>query len=134
MLEPHATASAAERASAGDLEEIAEHRARMGAATEQHELMIDFDIAFHRRIAQASGNELLASMLEALSGRTQRARVWRGIIDRGSATQTIAEHRAMRSALEQRNPAAAYAAALMHVNTSEQWLAQFCSADRPAEL
>lgn len=127
MLEPHATAAAANRVTDLDLEEIAEHLARMDEAASRREAMIEYDIAFHKRIAQASGNELLTSMLDALSGHTLRARVWRGIIEEGSTAQTLAEHQAIYNALVQRNPSVAYAAALLHVNTSEQWMRQFAT-------
>ena len=133
MLEPRATAAAATRVTDEDLAEIAGHLAQMNEAATHHDAMIEYDIAFHHRIAQASGNELLASMLDALSSRTLRARVWRGIIDEGSTAQTLAEHHAIHQALCQGNAEVAYAAALMHVNTSEQWLRQFAIGGGPHE-
>lgn len=129
MLEPQAAAAAASRVSEADLEGLAEHLARMDKAASRSEAMVDHDIAFHRRIAQASGNALLTSMLDALSRHTLRALVWRGITDEPSAAQAIAEHRAIHQALVQRNPAVAYAAALVHVNTTEQRIRQCATVD-----
>jgi GntR family transcriptional repressor for pyruvate dehydrogenase complex len=122
MLEPQAAAAAASRASGDDLNAIGDHLARMREAATRHETMIEEDIAFHSRIARASGNELLASMLDGLSGHTLRARIWRGIVDHGSTSQTLAEHQAIYDALVRRDPAIVHAAALLHVDTSEQWM------------
>lgn len=135
MLEPQATAAAAERMSETDLADVAACLARMSESTTRGEIMIEDDIAFHRRIAASTGNELLTSMLDALSRHTVHARTWRGIIEVQSAAQTLAEHQAIYDALKQRNPQVALAAALMHVNTSELWMRQFHTetATEPAE-
>ena len=80
------------------------------------------DVAFHRAVIASTGNETLTSLLDGLSGRTVRARVWRGIV-LGNVTQaTIDEHRAIYDALRARDPFLAQSAALLHVNTSESWL------------
>ena len=79
-------------------------------------------MAFHRAVIASTGNETLTSLLDGLSGRTVRARVWRGIVE-GNVTQaTIDEHRAIYVALKARDPFLATSAASSHVNTSESWL------------
>jgi GntR family transcriptional repressor for pyruvate dehydrogenase complex len=125
MLEPQATAAAATRMSSEELGALAGLLALMAESADRQEVMIEYDLAFHRGIVAAAGNALLTSMLDALSSQTSRARIWRGIIEEGSAAQTIAEHEAIYAALRQGDPALAYSAALMHINTSEQWLRQF---------
>ena len=50
------------------------------------------DLEFHHMIAVGSGNPVLCSLIDGLSGRTQRARVWRGLTQEDAVTQT-AGHR-----------------------------------------
>ena len=65
------------------------------------------DMAFHRVVIASTGNETLTSLLDGLSGRTVRARVWRGLVE-GNVTQvTIDEHRAIYLALLARDPSLA---------------------------
>jgi GntR family transcriptional repressor for pyruvate dehydrogenase complex len=80
------------------------------------------DIAFHRAVVAATGNETLTSLLDGLSSRTVRARIWRGLVLGDVAQNTIDEHEAIYVALKARDQSLAHAAALMHVNTSESWL------------
>ncbi|NIH80597.1 FadR/GntR family transcriptional regulator [Amycolatopsis viridis] len=86
--------------------------------------LVENDLEFHRRIATACGNPVLASLLESLSGRTQRARTWRGITQEGVSERTLAEHRAIQQALAARQPDVARAAATVHIAGVEQWLRQ----------
>lgn len=122
LLEPAATALAASRMTDEQLDELADLLERMrGAAGDPEELM-RHDIAFHRTIVNATGNETLTSLLDGLSSRTTRARIWRGIVLGNVASATIDEHEAICLALKARDQALAGAAALIHVNTSESWL------------
>jgi GntR family transcriptional regulator, transcriptional repressor for pyruvate dehydrogenase complex len=122
MLEPVATGMAALRMSDDDLDELGRILDDMRAATDDAEKLIQFDTAFHRTVVAATGNETLTSLLDGLSSRTLRARVWRGLIETNSASTTIEEHHAIYLALRSRDPLLAQASALMHVNTSEAWL------------
>ncbi len=122
LLEPAATAVAAERVSAALLDELGDLMQRMRAVAADPEKLMQYDIAFHRAIVAATGNETLTSLLDGLSGRTVRARIWRGLVLGNVAQNTIDEHEAIYLALKARNQTLAHAAALMHVNTSESWL------------
>ena len=122
LLEPAATAVAAQRVSAAQLEELGDLMQRMRAVAGDAEKLMQYDIAFHRTIVAATGNETLTSLLDGLSGRTVRARIWRGLVLGNVAQNTIDEHEAIYLALKAGNQALAHAAALMHVNTSESWL------------
>lgn len=122
MLEPVATATAALRLSDDDLAVLARILDDMREAAEDAPRLVEFDAAFHRTVVAAVGNETLTSLLDGLSGRTVRARVWRGLIEGGSAHVTLSEHEAIHRALCARDPWLAQAAALTHVNTSEAWL------------
>lgn len=77
---------------------------------------------FHRRIAEASGNSVLCSLLESLSGPTMRGRIWRGLAQEGAWARTHAEHRAILDAIAARRPEVARAWALIHVSGVEEWL------------
>jgi GntR family transcriptional repressor for pyruvate dehydrogenase complex len=122
MLEPAATGIAALRISEAELDEVAHLLERMRKARDDAEELMQADVAFHRAVISSTGNETLTSLLDGLSGRTVRARVWRGLVE-GNVTQaTLDEHQAIYLALRARDPFLATSAALIHVNTSESWL------------
>lgn len=122
LFEPVATALAATRGTDEDFAEVEHHLAAMRDARDDVELLIRHDAAFHRAVVRATRNETLATLLEHISGRTLRARVWRGLTDADAADRTIAEHEAILEALSARDPHLAQAAALLHVHTTERWL------------
>ncbi|MEU1889362.1 FadR/GntR family transcriptional regulator [Micromonospora sp. WMMD987] len=122
MLEPMATGLAALRMTEARLDELRHILAEMRAAADDAEKLIGFDAAFHHTVVATTGNETLTSLLDGLSSRTLRARVWRGLIEGNSAHQTIDEHHAIYLALRSRDQLLAQASALIHVNTSEAWL------------
>jgi GntR family transcriptional repressor for pyruvate dehydrogenase complex len=110
------------RMSDAALDDLGEILEDMRTAADDPERLVQYDIAFHRAVVAATGNETLTSLLDGLSGRTVRARVWRGLIEGNAAHITLDEHRAIYRALRSRDQALAYASALVHVNTSESWL------------
>jgi GntR family transcriptional regulator, transcriptional repressor for pyruvate dehydrogenase complex len=133
MLEPAATAEAAAHVTAADLTTLSTLLDRMRESAPDAEVMIQHDMAFHRTIIAAIGNESLTSVLDGLSGRTARARVWRGLIEADAAAITQAEHQAIYDALAAGDGELARAAALLHVNTSAKWLKQVVAGrHRPA--
>jgi DNA-binding FadR family transcriptional regulator len=121
ILEPAASARAATligEAALADLEDI------LGRSTVDSpvEDLVKNDLEFHRAIASASGNSVLASLIESLSGPTQRARVWRGITQEGALARTLAEHRAIFDAIRARDPDLARTWATVHVAGVEDWI------------
>jgi DNA-binding FadR family transcriptional regulator len=80
-----------------------------------------FDAEFHGVVARRSDNATLASMLAAVSSRTMRARVWRGLADEEALARTLTQHREILEALQARDPARAEAAALIHLSATEAW-------------
>jgi DNA-binding FadR family transcriptional regulator len=86
------------------------------------EALIENDLEFHRRIATASGNSVLASLIDSISLPTSRARTWRGLTQEGAQQRTLAEHRAIYDGLASRQPEVARAWATVHVAGVEQWL------------
>jgi GntR family transcriptional repressor for pyruvate dehydrogenase complex len=124
MLEPAATAAAALRITGPQLSHLSTLLRRMRETTNDAETMVQYDIEYHSAIVAANGNESLTSVLDGLSGRTARARVWRHLIEADAAANTLSEHQAIYDALCAGDPELARAAALMHVNTSAKWLQQ----------
>lgn len=122
LFEPVATALAAERITSADLAELYRHLEAMRAAKDDVELLNQHDAAFHRAVVAATGNQTLTSLLEGISGRTVRARIWRGMVDDAVADRTVAEHQAIYDALAAGDSALAQATALIHVSTTERWL------------
>ncbi|MDJ0462970.1 FadR/GntR family transcriptional regulator [Streptomyces sp. H27-C3] len=121
ILESSATALAAARITDADLAEVEKQLAAMNA-TEEAEEFLAADMAFHRAIARAAGNDALAAIIDGLSSRTFRARVRRGHQEVGAFGRTREEHRRIFRALAARDPEAARVAAAAHVGAVEEWL------------
>jgi GntR family transcriptional regulator, transcriptional repressor for pyruvate dehydrogenase complex len=121
LFEPVATGVAAMRITAAELAAVEGHLAAMYAAKDDVELLNQHDAAFHRAVIAATGNQTLTSLLEGISQRTVRARVWRGMVDDAVADSTVAEHQAIYDALATGDAALAQAAALMHISSTEKW-------------
>jgi GntR family transcriptional repressor for pyruvate dehydrogenase complex len=51
------------------------------SACEDVEQLNAHDAAFHRAVVSATGNETLLTLLESISGRTLRARIWHGLVE-----------------------------------------------------
>jgi GntR family transcriptional regulator, transcriptional repressor for pyruvate dehydrogenase complex len=131
MLEPPAIAMAAARMSDEQFDEVAAVMEQMREHKDNAEELLVLDIAFHRMVVEAAGNKTLTTLLDGLSGRTARARVWRGIVLGNVAQATIDEHQAILSALQSRDQLLAHATALVHVNTSEAWLRKMLNHPSP---
>ncbi|WP_314219876.1 FadR/GntR family transcriptional regulator [Streptomyces zaehneri] len=121
ILESTATALAAARITPERLAVVEGHLAAMNATDDAEEILAH-DLEFHRVIAEAAGNETMAAILEGLSSRTFRARVWRGYQEEGAFARTRREHAAIHRALAARDPEAARVAAAAHVGEVEEWL------------
>ncbi len=122
LLEPVATALAATRISDEQLGVVEEHLEAMRGARDDVERLNAHDAAFHHAVISATGNETLLALLEGISGRTLRARIWRGLVDTQASDRTIAEHEAIFRALSVRDASLNQAAALLHVSNTERWL------------
>ena len=121
ILEPAATALAAIKATDEELAAIRSHLPPE-LTPEQAEAHVQMDYEFHHAIARASGNPLLAVLLDGLAAPTVRMRVWRGMTLPGVLDRTLHEHQAILDALEARDPDLAHAAATMHVAAVETWV------------
>jgi GntR family transcriptional repressor for pyruvate dehydrogenase complex len=122
LLEPAAAGLASLRITDGQLDDLEGLLQKMSDAANDAEQLMQADVAFHRVVVGSTSNETLMSLLDGLSGRTVRARVWRGLVESNVTQATLDEHRAIYLALKARDPFLATSAALLHVNTSESWL------------
>jgi GntR family transcriptional regulator, transcriptional repressor for pyruvate dehydrogenase complex len=121
ILEPAATALAAQQISLETVDELRAHLAHVTDESSVEELVAN-DLEFHRRITEAAGNSVLYSLVDTLCGPTIRARVWRGLTQEGALKRTLDEHHAILDALAARQADLARALATVHIAGVEQWL------------
>jgi GntR family transcriptional repressor for pyruvate dehydrogenase complex len=121
ILEAEASALAAQRISDEELAGLRE-LLETSADYATPEEFVDHDLAFHHRIAVASRNPVLTSLLDSLAGRTSRARIWRAVTDAGATERTLSEHGAILDALARHRPELARALAIAHLAGVEAWL------------
>ncbi|MEU6801932.1 FadR/GntR family transcriptional regulator [Streptomyces neyagawaensis] len=121
ILEPAATAMAALRISEQQLDALGAQLDKLGDDPSVEEL-VACDLEFHKGIVQSSGNSVLCSLLDGLSGPTTRVRVWRGLTQEDAVSRTLHEHRAILAALRDRDAEAARSWATVHIASIEQWL------------
>jgi GntR family transcriptional repressor for pyruvate dehydrogenase complex len=121
LLEPAATALAARRMSADDVEKLQSVLDELGSHP-SIEALVANDLEFHRRIAAGAGNPVLSSLLDGISGPTTRARIWRGLTQQGAAERTREQHQAIVDAIAAGQPDLARSWATVHVSGVEEWL------------
>lgn len=121
ILEPAATAMAATRITSVELDVLEDQLAALGPSPSV-EALVACDLEFHRGIVASSGNSVLCSLLDGLSGPTTRARIWRGLTQKDAVSRTLTEHRAILTALRSRDAEAARSWATVHIASVEQWL------------
>ncbi|MCX4094379.1 FadR/GntR family transcriptional regulator [Nocardia sp. alder85J] len=121
ILEPEAAALAAQRMTGEQVRRLSELVRPAGAGVAD---LVAADLAFHAAIAAASGNMVLASLLDSMSTPTMRAGIWRGIVAEDTFDRTIAEHRGICDAIAARDPRLAHARALAHVAGVMEWCAR----------
>jgi GntR family transcriptional repressor for pyruvate dehydrogenase complex len=122
MLEPEAAAMAALRADDEVKTALRFELDRMFDAGDRVEDLVEADAAFHDVIGQAPGNAVLRSLLQSLSTRTVRARLWHGMADRVALDTARAEHTRIYEAIVAGDPDLARAATTMHIASNEAWL------------
>lgn len=121
ILEPAAASMAALRVTPDELAAM-QKVVDSTTADAEPEVMLAADMEFHRLVGSASGNSVLASLIESLSGPTNRARIWRGRTQSGAHARTLYEHQAILDALASHEPDLAHAAMVAHVAGVETWL------------
>jgi GntR family transcriptional repressor for pyruvate dehydrogenase complex len=121
ILEPAAAGLAAARATEHDLAELRRIVDGVDDASDV-EGLVEHDLEFHRRIAEASGNSYLASLIDSMSSHTVRARVWRGLTQDRAVERTLKEHHDVLDAIGRGDVELARAAMVLHVSGVEEWL------------
>lgn len=97
-----------------------------------HDEMLALDRAFHRIVAEASGNAVLAALLEVLAGRTTPTRIWRSHAEPEAGLRAIREHRAIWSALERHDVDRARVEMVFHLLGVEDFVREHAADVPPA--
>ncbi|GAA4189339.1 FadR/GntR family transcriptional regulator [Streptosporangium oxazolinicum] len=121
ILEPAATAMAATYMSESEVAELRKILDELPPDPSVEQLVAN-DLEFHQRIAAGSGNAVLCSLIESLSGPTTRARIWRGLTQENALEKTREQHTAICDAIAARQPEVARAWATVHIAGVEEWL------------
>jgi GntR family transcriptional regulator, transcriptional repressor for pyruvate dehydrogenase complex len=121
LLEPIATAMAARRITAEQVHGLYQILEEVPPEAEMKAFVAN-DLEFHRMVVSYCGNPVLASLLDSISGPTNRARVWRGVTDENAQQRTLQEHRAIVKAIERDDPEIAAALCTVHIAGLEDWL------------
>ena len=130
ILEPAAAGLAAARITEVD---VAALRTQIESVDETTSVegLVAHDLEFHGAIADLAGNSYLATLIESLSSRTVRARVWRGLTQENSIKRTLSEHAAIVEALAAGDSKLVEALSTVHISGVEQWLRGFSSEVAP---
>jgi GntR family transcriptional repressor for pyruvate dehydrogenase complex len=118
LLETSLAALAAERGSEGHFTVLAEEVAEMYATIDDPAEYLIHDVRFHRTIAQASGNPILAALMETVSTALYEER--RKTAERAKDRKMSMEaHREIYRAIRTGNPAEARIAMERHLRSAE---------------
>jgi DNA-binding FadR family transcriptional regulator len=126
VFEPAAAALAAKVASDDALQSIADAYARMEAAKTADELL-EPDLAFHRRIAEATRNDLLAYIGNMLSLALRESIKLSSRLPNTHAL-SLPRHKAILTALLNRDPLAAHQATLVQLEETREDLGMILHA------
>jgi DNA-binding FadR family transcriptional regulator len=126
VFEPGAAALAAQAASESQLAGIAQAYEGMAAAQDVDDLL-EPDLAFHRRIAEATGNDLMAYIGNMLSLALRESIKLSSRLPNTHAL-SLPRHKAILTALENRDAAAAYQASLLQLDETKVDLSAVISA------
>lgn len=116
------TALGRARAALDDAADVLAGSAVTNTQDVDHERLLQADIAFHRSIADAADNPVLAALIEALAGRTARHRLWRGVTEAGADERTQHEHEAILAAVTDGDPERARVRMAAHLLEVEDFL------------
>lgn len=118
LLEGQIASLAAERTTERHLQQMAEELEEMDATVDQPKEYLIHDVRFHRIIAQAAGNSILAAIMESLTGALYEAR--------RAETEQVADlrvttkfHRDIYRAIRSGNPRTSRGAMEKHLTSAE---------------
>ena len=119
VIEPGLAALAAERADDEALEALHRSVGDSAAALGDDDAFMRADLELHRLIARAASNSILSRVIESIGGMGVASRRRTNSLP-GVQEQTVEDHRAIVAALEARDPPAAAAAMLHHLENVER--------------
>ena len=126
VFEPGAAALAAQAATDEQLAGIAQAYDGMATATSPDE-MLEPDLAFHRRIAEATGNDLMAYIGTMLSLALRESIKMSSRLD--THALSLPRHKAILTALQHRDAAAARQATVLQLDATQLDLSAAISTD-----
>jgi DNA-binding FadR family transcriptional regulator len=132
IFEPAAAALAAQVATEAQLRGVAEAYEGMAAARTAEQLL-EPDVAFHRRIAEATNNDLLAYIGNMLS-LALRESIKLSSLHPDTHKLSLPRHKAILTALQAHDPLAAHQAALVQLDETRDDLASVVAEGRIAPL
>jgi GntR family transcriptional repressor for pyruvate dehydrogenase complex len=120
-LEVQAAELAAERISDDALGRMQANLDTMAASLDDLVAFVEADAAFHREIAEGSGNQVLQELLQSIRS---LLRIWvdRALTDEGHAAAALKEHTEIHAALKSRDPVAVTASMRSHMETASRRL------------
>jgi GntR family transcriptional repressor for pyruvate dehydrogenase complex len=104
----------------------------MERAAGDPERFVAVESAFHLRLADAAGNEVVYGIMATIRSLLQ---VWQARVAQssGDARPSLAEHRQILEAIEQGDPAAAREAMAAHMEQMARWLEETLTTDEGAQ-
>jgi GntR family transcriptional repressor for pyruvate dehydrogenase complex len=130
LLEPAATRLAVQRMTPAKLE-IIRQAFEMHSEQKTIEDLVRCDLEFHSAIIRSTDNETLFSILDGLSSKTVRMRIWGGIVSDNAVDLTIDHHKLILKAIEAGDAHLAEAMALVHVTHARGWLDSYNESALP---
>ncbi|NUP58311.1 MAG: FadR family transcriptional regulator [Pseudarthrobacter sp.] len=125
-LETEAAAAAAASITGQQLAEAARILERAGAAIHatpiDHDEAMQCDMEFHRLIAESSCNHVLSALIETVSTKTIRGRMWRSLHDNEGLLATHGEHLGILEALKRHDADRARTRMANHLYAVEDYL------------
>jgi GntR family transcriptional regulator, transcriptional repressor for pyruvate dehydrogenase complex len=132
-LETEAAATAASFIDDGQLQEadliLQRAREAIDASPTDHNAAMQCDIEFHRLIAAASRNHVLAALIETVSTKTIRGRMWRSIHDNEGLLATHREHLGILDALRRHDAERARTRMANHLYAVEDYVTAIPAPD-----
>ena len=118
VLEANVAALAAERATEENLTELAEEVAEMYAALDDPQEYLVHDVRFHRTIAKAAQNPILAALMETITANMYDARQLTAA-QSSNLKESADQHREIFRAMRAHHPGQARACMEMHLNAAK---------------
>jgi GntR family transcriptional repressor for pyruvate dehydrogenase complex len=115
VLESSVAALAAERATDEHLAELADEVAEMYASIEDPQEYLVHDVRFHRTVARAAGNPILAALMETITANIYESRV-ESVHNTTDLKESTEMHREIYRAIRSHNPIHARHCMEQHLN------------------